>query len=343
MPVMLNSKDHLNLFAAINHVLCTISSTEEKCTEPAIVAKLTVDIPRVVKKWNSIQEKHSNIRFYSCGSFVHGRPWAMPLFNNSDKRSVEIGDLLLITNIFKSTNDKEPQEQRAMLLQAKKHGLNQLNGTCVINITPPNDIQRTLYNQWPEFQYTSPQNLRDQHRHIQGNDIYPGTQYLLINSDKDSQKSNDLCPVLQPRVCADYLTAYPEEPLGHFNSFADELVNFILGNAGKVFKSDTESRTNLGWDNVIYDLIDYCKTHDSSFVHKEGTKGKGRRMQDGRYLMYLPNIMPIIDDKGLSDLSECKTHIPNNSLIAQSENEQESDEGGFGIIFFSIVVAQQHD
>lgn len=340
MHVNLNDKDRISLEATINHVLNTIKRTKK---EPEIIAQITIDIPQVVKKWDTIQKNRSNIRFYSCGAFVHGHP-LVKLINTTPSSPVEIGDLLLITNIIdNSTKPNALYERRALLMQAKKHDLKQQNGTCIINITPQNNIQHTQYNQWQEFQYTSPQNLRGQRRYIQGLDVYAGTQYLLINKGKDSNCNGSLCPSLLQRVCPNYLTAYPEMPLGHFNSFADELVNFILGNIGKMFKSDPASIHNLGWDNVIHDLIGYCKTHQSSFVHKTGKKGRGSRWQNGFCAMQSKQ-SNYISNTRLQTLSTHSDITDGDGIFAPPSNMTDDEHTGFGVISFCVIIDEpRHD
>ncbi len=219
--------EHSKLCAAV------ASALEHACedislSEPNLVARLVYCIPNWVNKANIRSNIGGICKLSVGGIFIHQRPKVkFPHFPDTSQKSIELGDLLLLVK-------GENGDQRAIMLQAKK--------TKQVPTTPDNKNQHHLYANQPRFEYL---NLKtstiDKHRHITGLDVYDGCKYLLFNAYP------------QPKEPLAW-TAHPSLPeLTHYQTFEDELIDFILGYAGKPYTSPRGN--NQDWDRVIEDLI----------------------------------------------------------------------------------------
>jgi hypothetical protein len=226
--------------------------------EPQLVANLVWELPNSVN--NLFLSGPTQIR--AGGVFVHSRPLVKSASFKVDK-SVEIGDLLLIRSL---TRQGHTIERRALLLQAKK--------VTQIPANPDNPNQMNLYRHWPRFRYERCSgSLNGRSRKISEPDMYDAAKYLLIT--KEGVKR----PIVPWSCICDYhplhcpctfghLTAQPTSPLGRFRSIAAELIEFLLGNAGKVFSTSPSNKS--GWDQVINDLINVTSSSCSVYMERAG-------------------------------------------------------------------------
>ena len=190
------------------------------------------------------------------GIFVHQTPKVRFCINDEGgKATTEIGDLLLISHEISENNTTH----RALLLQAKKAKKRR------DFIEPDNDDQWKLYNAWPEFEYSgSGQALNGKKRHINFNDIYTGTRYLLLSGSPYSYYPELLCSRLGRYPHFSHGLSFLADPtrpkLTSYNLFCMFLYDFILGRRGKECKivKDYNSKNSYGlndWDKVINDLV----------------------------------------------------------------------------------------
>ena len=216
-----------------------------KQSEPQLVANLVCELSSTL---NGLRLSNS-MEIKAGGIFVHANPlvtWKS--FTDKSKKSVEIGDLLLIRTLV--TNNTVIERQ-ALLLQAKK--------TDRIESIPDNNNQWHLYEQWPRFSYAERSGkLTGKKRHIKEPDMYDAAKYLMLHTGNhpSPRSSTDnclqLCCLWHPFL--GHYTAQPTpQRLSRLKCFICELVAFIAGNGGKAF-SKPESRTR-GWNRVVQDLI----------------------------------------------------------------------------------------
>lgn len=254
--------DYRNLLRAVN-VGISDALCKPKLNEPQIRANLVWTLPRAINAF-SLGRKWT---LKSGGVFVHSRP--LVKFNNQKQVSVsvEIGDLLLLRT---EVSGEKVTDRRALLLQAKK--------VSKFPVTPDNDDQHDLYANWPFFEYVySTSALNKKKRHITGLDLHDASRFLLI-SDRTVEHFHCLecCYSFYPCFC-EVMTASPTKPkLSHYRCFVSELVDFLLGDAGKAFKNPPPARTR-NWDKVINDLVTVTAKRRSAFVKSpEGTtRGQG--------------------------------------------------------------------
>jgi hypothetical protein len=215
--------------------------------EPQLVANLVSALPKYVNRISF----SGPTKMKAGGVFVHAQPFvACASFPDKTKASVEIGDLLLIRTLV--VNNKI-EERRALLLQAKKDR---------IPSTPDNPNQWHLYEQWPRFTYAAKSGrLTGKKRHINEPDMYEAAKYLLIGDDAARHHRRGMCCVdwpfrwlkHGPDICGHH-TAQPTKPhISRYRCFVGELVEFLAGNAGKVF--DKPASRTRGWNRVVHDLI----------------------------------------------------------------------------------------
>jgi len=238
-------------------------------SEPQLIANLVWYLPRYL---NSIKPR-SGVSIQSSGVFVHGQPFVKCTpFPNPTPQSVEIGDLLLLRT---GLVNGRVSEQRALLLQAKKFQ--------DPHKTPDNPNQHHLYDVWPTFEYVrSTPALNGKKRHITGNDVHLGTKYLLI---RDYAGCKVDCPspdCMYPTCagdCLSLMTAHPTNPkLSHYRDFRNELLEFILGNAGKEYVSPPPKRTR-NWDKVIEDLTTISAERVSLWMRRASSGTSSTRGQ----------------------------------------------------------------
>ncbi|GAB3390706.1 hypothetical protein [Lysobacter fragariae] len=247
MKVPLPTMDKARLAGAVADALHE-AFRNLKLSEPQLVANLVSALP---KRVNQISFSGST-KVKAGGVFVHARPFvACDSFPVSSPKSVEIGDLLLIRTLVVNGQVKE---RRALLLQAKK--------VDRIPATPDNKNQWHLYEQWPRFTYAARSGgLTGKKRRIKEPDMYDAAKYLLIDSDPTARHWHQMCcvdwPFHQlnrwPGTCI-HSTAQPTVPeISRYRCFVGELVDFLVGNTGKVFAKPA-ARTR-GWNRVVHDLI----------------------------------------------------------------------------------------
>jgi hypothetical protein len=240
----------LNLSESEYSLLCdAVSSSVRKALsnpeqlEPQLVANLVYRIPHAINQC-SIGSKY---RLTCSGVFIHQTPKVtIKHFPIAKPQSVELGDLLLLLH------DGDGRS-RALILQAKK--------TAGIPVKPDNQNQHYLYALQPTFEYiNSGTRLNKQKRRITGIDVYNGCKYILLRdpckdrsttcrwTERDGYNNGQH----QPPVAWVAQPAWPE--LTHYRSFEHELIDFILGYAGKPYALPVHGN-NKNWDCVINDLI----------------------------------------------------------------------------------------
>lgn len=239
-------------------------------SEPQLVANLVWQLPHFI---NQIKF-HGTSSVRAGGIFVHAQPFVS--FPEITPKSVEIGDLLLVRTLVENNMIVE---RRALLLQAKK--------VKRIPAIPDNQNQWHLYELWPCFTYARSGSLNGKKRHIKEPDMYDAAKYLLIGSDQLAYHSPWIyCPYwpfywhkCRSVVCMHY-TAQPTKPkISRYKSFVGELVEFLMGNAGKTF--NTPSPGAQGWDQVIHDLIGETAKIKSAYMRRavgdtaQTTRGSG--------------------------------------------------------------------
>lgn len=233
--------------------------------EPQLVANLVWELPKYI---NTISMPGA-MKVSAGGVFVHARPFvATASFPQASPKSVEIGDLLFIRTLVQGD---AVAERRALLLQVKK--------VAGIPAVPDNENQWHLYEKWPAFTYASRSGgLAGKGRRISEPDMYDAAKYLLIGADGCCQQ-NSCCDGAMwwrgywPDVFAHY-TAQPTRPnIGRYRVFAIELVDFLIGNAGKAFSAPASGA--VGWDQVVYDLIAETAKAKSKFMERAAGNSRG--------------------------------------------------------------------
>jgi len=268
MKWILNPLEVFKLSSCVSSVLSR-SFSDFNQSEPQLIANLVWHLPRYV---NDLQFKNG-IQICAGGVFVHGQPFVQCAnFPASTPRSVEIGDILLLRTAMQQG---AVVSRKAMLLQAKKVGL--------LPSTPDNQNQHHLYASWPSFKYVrSTKSLNGKKRHVSGIGAYNGAKYLLISSDCSCLED---CPSM---VCVDDMACRPGCPvqvaqptwpeLSHYRLFQKELVDFIVGDAGRDFISPPPTRTR-GWDRVIEDLTRVTAERVSRYISRSSQGASSARGQ----------------------------------------------------------------
>ncbi|MHB8679671.1 MAG: hypothetical protein ACYC7G_08055 [Rudaea sp.] len=235
-------------------------------SEPQLVANLVSALPKHINHINF----SGTATIKAGGVFVHARPFvACASFPDKTKASVEIGDLLLIRTLVVN---KKIEERRALLLQAKKDR---------IPATPDNPNQWHLYERWPQFTYTARSGrLKGKKRHIREPDMYDAAKYLVISAYATAHHSHGTCCVDWPFFWLyhgpeiySHHTAQPTKPeISRYRCFVGELLEFLVGNAGKVF--DKPALRSRGWNRVIYDLIEETARAKTIFMGRAARQSK---------------------------------------------------------------------
>ncbi len=260
----LNRQDYQKLYTACNRAV-SIALWKPSLHEPELVANLVYQLPHAL---NGLQLNSAGIsKIQSGGVFVHKQPLVQSVsFDPMISKSIEIGDLLLIRSEKISNTIFN---RSALLLQAKK--TNKLSGV------PDNKNQHLLYSDWPEFAYVrSTPALNGKKRLIQGNDLYNAAKYLLISGDHlQFHHQNYYDPMLPFASRVKAVTAQPTSPfLSHYASFVSELIDFVLGDAGKQYASPAPAAKE-GWDKTIEDLVQVTAQRKSvSMVNAVGNLTK---------------------------------------------------------------------
>lgn len=323
----LSPSDYRALDRAICDAVCSALKDTTK-SEPQLVANLVWQLPRRINE--VVLNGLTQIR--ARGVFVHSRPFVTcSSFPDSTPKSVEIGDLLLIRKLVKN---RQVVEQRALLLQAKK--------TTHIPATPDNGNQWHLYEKWPAFVYAARSGgLNGKPRRIQEPDMYDGAKYLFIETNSRLPRRHCMSCVDYPffrdrsyseRCC--YQTAHATKPdVSRYRCLINELVEYLLGNAGKVF-TEPAPRTR-GWNRVIQDLMIDTAKAKSIIVGRAANQGSP--IPRGSGLMF---VSPVNEESGYftvvsGDVPEEFSKLPE----VPYEWPNEGDGGGISII--EIVVERQ--
>ena len=261
--------NNINFHKLANTVLNSIckSFCHLNISEPQLVANLVWELPRAI---NALSFS-GGLDIKSSGVFVHGQP-RVKCKNFPDKKptSIEIGDLLLIR---KEVSNGTVKDTRALLLQAKK--------SSHLIRKPDHKNQHYLYANWPPFQYVnSTLALNKKRRHITGKKLYKASRYLLIVTN---QSYCPACFIRRNCVSNSYhnctLTASAKKTyLDDYQCFVDELICFLLGKAGRMFKKPRHP-SNINWDRVIEDLTTVTAGRKSIVMKRFAGDGKRKRGQ----------------------------------------------------------------
>jgi hypothetical protein len=290
-------------------------------TEPQIVANLVWQLPRAINDMATL----TGLALRSGGVFVHAQPFVKcKNFPASSPSSVEIGDLLLLrTEMYRG----QVSDRRAMLLQAKK-----VSGFPAKH---DNANQFYLYNNWPTFEYVrSTKYLNGKKRQVTGLDLYDASRYLLIADHVySSQRYGHL---IFPHHCY-VLTASPTMPdLSHYRCFVSELIDFLLGDAGKAFSSPPPARTR-NWDRVIEDLINVTAKQVSVYIKRAAASTAQAR---GQGLLFFSDVQQTTDGYLHTLLDGKYPEYENmNEVLFQVPAEWtdgDNESGGISIIEFIV-------
>ncbi|MEI6513727.1 MAG: hypothetical protein WCO51_10720 [bacterium] len=260
--------DYIRLSSTLRHSLVAALKTPTQA-EPQLVANMVCEIPNAINALKPL----GSVEIKADGVFVHGQPFVEYIdLTNQSQRRVEIGDLLLLRT---EVQNKEVIERSALLLQAKKNSGIHLK---------PDSNQHYLYANWPEFKYVrSTSKLNGQNRKVLGMDLYNACKYLLIGGIPFICPRCPGCPGIHscyfhsslPWHCT--LTAQPSLPkLSLYRCFLNELISFVLGDAGKPFVFPPPNQT-IGWDKVIWDLIDVTAEQASEYMRRASSNSKSFR------------------------------------------------------------------
>jgi len=321
----LNQADYHKLVNAVVHALSEAFKDPSK-KEPQLVCNLVWYLPQWINGINFSR----GYSVKSGGVFVHAQPFVKcDTFPDPVPASVEIGDLLLLRT---GTQHGAVIDRRALLLQAKKiHHL---------PAKPDNKNQHHLYARWPSFEYVrSTAALNGKKRHVTGLDIYNAAKYLLIGRDS-------LCCMNFPHcLCLYYfythsacencvLTALPSEPkVSHYYCFIHELINFLLGDAGKTFLSPPRQRTR-NWDRVIEDLTTVTARQVSIYMQRASSGATSTR---GQNLAFCTGDFPKYSMLSRAGVPTNKISLGKNGPPEIPEEwPQDGDEGGISIIEFLV-------
>lgn len=304
--------------------------------EPSIVAELTKKIPESLKSLTKI----GKYTLTTGGIFVHQTPKVK--FNGMQKTSIEIGDLLLLNTIIDQRGNRS---RRAMLFQAKM--------VDALPATPDNGDQHDLYEKWPLYTYVHGA-LQNQHRYITATDLHLAAKYLLLN------KNNAGIPfkrhyLKQALANASALTASPTRPLNHYQCFAEELRQFILGNAGKIFLAmdDQDYKNysdlhNIGISyppsvkNVLPFLFGFYDWEGWSLMVNDLIRSTARKATR------LMNVQPSSQATGVrgvnvenimmftSSISLISQLAPPSDQVPTDKNDPNEEDGGISIIEFIL-------
>lgn len=299
-------------------------------SEPQLVANLVWQLPHFI---NQIKFQGTySVR--AGGVFVHAQPFVTCVsFPEKTPKSVEIGDLLLVRTLVENN---VVVERRALLLQAKK--------AKRIPAIPDNQNQWHLYEQWPTFTYASRSGgLTGKTRHIKEPDMYEAAKYLLIGQDSATSGCHFICCLdwpfnwccRWPNSCYHY-TAQPTRPsISRYMCFPGELVEFLSGNAGKVF-ANPKPRTR-GWDRVIQDLID--ETAKAKTIYAGLAAGQSTRAMrgNGSFFCSLTEQSSFSLFRGGGDSAASNFDGPPN---APDEWNGDGDGGGISIIEFIVNMGE---
>ncbi|HEX5330623.1 hypothetical protein [Sulfuricurvum sp.] len=310
----------------IYKAICTVlnnSLTPPTSSEPVIVAKIVHELPLAL---NSLR-----LPIKTASMYVHQRPYVT--YNEIEKqdptnpkKKVEIGDLLLIRTLKKSNGSII---RSALLLQAKKS----VDEHSALKVGSSNNTQHNLYAYWPEFIYVS-NPLQGIKRKIVGPHLANGSKYLIFTTKCIPHHYHhyfydDL------HFCCDYpecclsAIAIPDG-LTRLQYFATELFDFITGNAGREFVLHP-GKGNVGWDQVITDLIETTKNWKSTATMKSAGMTSSTRLSGALFFT-----SGEFDSSGSLHMSNTGTDSNGGNDPIFDSLQDTPDEGGIPIIEFVI-------
>jgi hypothetical protein len=333
-----NSHNYARIYLAVRDALNTTFSNLS-IFEPQMVADMAVLIPRIVEDMAIHIPLHINRTSLKGGLslrtscvFIHQQPFVeCDSFPSLTPQSVELGDILFLRT---GINRGKVVDRRAMLIQVKK--------TDDFNKAPDNINQYHLYSQWPPFRYTRASSaLKNKPRHITGPDIYCGAKYLLIGNDASYiGNCGNFCCSHQLCLPTYAITAMPSTPYGasrfywsNCQCFITELVDFILGIAGKTFRNPPPP-SSRNWDRVIEDLVKVTAIKYSKYIERAGGIGGQRGQGELRLTGYLSD-MSMMQKMGFrrTDNEIDREGIPPREAKTL---EDDSERGGISIMEFVV-------
>lgn len=182
------------------------------------------------------------------GVFCHQKPLA----DYGGPKNPEIGDLLIF---LEYREQGQPSKFNSLLLQAKvSHQPSFQVGK--------NDLhQLALYEGWPKFKYRRAAALNGKERDVHPKCANSGAKYLLLDPGYRNSvgRLGDF-----PYGCA-----YPNISMVLSRDFANEIIEFLVFNAGKEI-SDRHQITE-DWSGMVWDLLEITK----SAVANRRTSGLG--------------------------------------------------------------------
>ena len=297
------------------------SFKEQYQPEPLLVANLVWHLPRRLNRLSL----SGGTRIACGGVFVHAQPFVKSSdFPQSTPASVELGDLLLLSTQIVAG---QVTERRAMLLQAKKANR--------IPTRPDNPNQLYLYTNWPAFEYVrSTPHLNGRKRFLYEWGMYNAAKYLLIGD------RHGIYPCFHwdcgPFGCPCFsMTAQPGDPeLSHYRCFCGELVDMILGNAGKHYTSPPP-KWNRHWDRVIEDLTKVTAARTSKYMARAS---RGARDLRGQVKIFCLGTGSMHKESALADAGMpedlFKEEADRPTEMVFDENDRFS--GGISIIEFVV-------
>lgn len=292
--------------------------------EPQLVANLVWHLPNVINTQVNQYFNAVGVDVRAGGVFVHSQPLVKcDSFPSKTPASVEIGDLLLLMT-YKRLNGTI--SRNALLLQAKK----------IANTPedPGSPNQHYLYAYWPEFEYAKAMGtLNGVKRRVVGPHLYNGAKYLLIVKDQCFAPCFCNWPV-HGFPCSE-ITAMPSIPhLSGYQCFVCELYDFLFGNAGREFIYQPPS-SNIGWDQVITDIMDITANNVSNYMRKASSTS-GKR---GVTCFITGEIAEILNGR-LSEFSAEHTNFDSNDPPEVSAKDMDDDKNGEGVSTIELTVTE---
>lgn len=302
-----SAHEHRTEIMKILNCALTESYSTRPLIEVNVVASLVRNITRTIN--HEIRPFLNNHQVFvsASGVFIHGRPLVTSnRFPESTPKSVELGDLLLLTTYIPPWNHYI--NTQAMLIQAK---IAENKGP-----KPDNMNQLYLYGFWPEFEYVrSGPDLNGKRRFITGPFLYEGAKYLFIGPKAShfAKKKNRFWT---------YQPTYPD--VGGYRNFKTDLYNFIFCNTGKSFVF-RPPHYDIGWDQMITDLI--------NVTAKKVTPPMGNRPRGKGYFITGESSGGLLGAVGINpdDLQKNNPDIPPDFPL-----DGEGEGGGISIIEFVI-------
>jgi hypothetical protein len=170
--------------------------------------------------------------------------------------------------------------------------------------------------------------------------MYEAAKYLLIGDGSFASPWHCTCCMgcpfhwHYPRLnsCFHY-TAQPTKPeISRYRCFADELVSFIAGNAGKVF-AKPKPRTR-GWDRVIQDLI--AETANAKTIYAGRAIGQSTSAMRGNAVLFCS----LVENSAFSVLGSKDDGLTISSdrppPDVPPEWNDDDDSGGISLVEFIV-------